>query len=125
MALQAQTLPGLSRGQIIYFAVIKMADLTTKKLYIPLLLWLVALATLYNSRPISATRRHRAPSVMDPCPTTCQFKTLIPCLQKCNDENKPPTDKYIICQQECQKKFHKCIDDCHKRINKENKKLRN
>ena len=84
----------------------QMSRHTSKTIYIPLLLWLVALATLdRNSNPVSAE--------MDPCPATCQADVLTPCIQECGNA----TD-VVECQQKCQKKFNKCVDDCHAKINK-------
>ena len=106
------------------FYCFQMSGHTTKQLYVPLLLWLVVLATLYDSAtPVSAARRQGTPSVMDPCPPKCKSSTLFPCLKKCELEDKPFTDKQIECQQDCTEEFHKCIDECHAKIKKENKEI--
>ncbi|KAJ7383067.1 hypothetical protein OS493_030954 [Desmophyllum pertusum] len=73
---------------------------TSNTLYIPLLLWLVALATLdRNSNPVSAET--------DPCAATCQATILTPCILKCDNATA-----LLECQQKCHEKFNKCVADC-------------
>lgn len=59
---------------------------------------------------------------MDPCPATCQGEVLIPCGNRCKQEKDIA---YIECQEDCFKKFHKCIDDCHERTKQEEKRAKN
>jgi len=91
-----------------------MSDYTTKRLYVPPLLWLVALAILSHSRCVSAVRRQGSPMVMDPCSMKCQTAVLSPCVAKCGVD--------VECQQECKEDFNKCLDECHAKIKKEKKR---
>lgn len=91
-----------------------MSGYTTRKLYVPPLLWLVALAILYHSGCVSAARRQEAPSVMDPCSVTCQTTVLGPCRAKCQAFD-------VECQTKCRKKFIKCLEECHAKLEKEKK----
>ena len=91
-----------------------MNDHTTKKLYVPLLIWLVTLATLCDSRAVSADKRHGSPMVFDPCSIKCEAAKFT-CNQKCDVKGTSLTQKEITCQIECQKKFEKCMDECQKK----------
>ena len=90
-----------------------MSNYTTKRLYVPPLLWLVALMILCHSRCVSAVRRHGSPMVMDPCSIKCQTAVLTPCIAKCGVD--------VECQQKCKEDFNKCLEECRAKIKKENK----
>ena len=95
----------------------QMNDHTTKRLYVPLLLWLIALATICNSRAVSADKGHGSPMVFDPCATKCQAAKFT-CIQKCDVKGTLMTQKEIACQMECQKKFETCLNECQEKKDK-------
>ena len=84
-----------------------------------LLFWVTALTVLLNLSYITAVKRHGPPSTIDVCPAICQSTVMIPCSRKCR---KGPPHKLVACQMECNKKYDKCVDDCHKNILKSDTK---